>query len=93
MMMVSLGLYWCANAYQNWTNQPFLTIIKTVGLPVEQVNLLRKKLLPSDCFTLTCRVGATNAQKMTQLKVSLFLAGIVLTEHRFVIPKHFFIVH
>jgi hypothetical protein len=35
--MMSLGIYWCAEAYQNWIDHPVLTTINTAGLPVDQV--------------------------------------------------------
>jgi hypothetical protein len=37
LMMLSLGVYWCAEAYLNWIDQPVLTTITTAGLPVEKV--------------------------------------------------------
>jgi len=36
--MLSLGIYWCKEAYQNWMDQPVLTTITNAGLPVEQVS-------------------------------------------------------
>ena len=38
IFMLSLGIYFCSEAYQNWNDQPVLTTIKTAGVPVEQVS-------------------------------------------------------
>jgi hypothetical protein len=37
MMMLSLGIYFCAQVYQNWIEKPVLTTITSAGLPVEKV--------------------------------------------------------
>ena len=40
ILMLTLGLYWCAQAYINWSAQPAFTTIKSAEMPVEQVHLL-----------------------------------------------------
>ena len=39
ILMLTLGLYWCAQAYYNWSAQPAFTTIKSAEMPVEQVHL------------------------------------------------------
>jgi hypothetical protein len=39
ILLLALGLYWCADVYQAWTDQPVLTTIKTAELPVQEVFL------------------------------------------------------
>jgi hypothetical protein len=35
--MLAIGLYWCIDTYQAWTDQPVLTTITTAELPIEKV--------------------------------------------------------
>ena len=44
ILMLMLGCYWCTEAYQNWSDHPVLTTIKTAGFPLEQVKTLTQGL-------------------------------------------------
>ena len=44
ILMFMLGCYWCTEAYQNWSDHPVLTTIKTAGFPLEQVSTLTHRL-------------------------------------------------
>jgi hypothetical protein len=37
LLMLTLGIYWCVQAYDGWAANPVLTTITSTGLPVEQV--------------------------------------------------------
>ena len=37
LFMLSLGLYWCIQAYQDWKNNPVLTTITNTAYPVYEV--------------------------------------------------------
>ena len=37
LFMLSLGIYWCIQSYQDWKDKPVLTTMTSTGLPVEQV--------------------------------------------------------
>ena len=37
ILLFSLGLYWCAQSYQNWKNNPVLTTITTTTFSINEV--------------------------------------------------------
>jgi len=49
ILMLALGIYWCYEVYQGWTDMPVLTTITTAELPIQEVKNKNgaKKKFPS----------------------------------------------